>query len=799
MSAVFAFSNEALRMPSLAYAEHGKIKAWFFAFLQFHWRHIHVPRKLSAVAQRFSKSCQYLIGAAAIASSGTLFAAEANDSGVNVDGVIEAAEWADAERFDSMISLQPLSGEAIPRDLHTTAYLKATPDGVAVAFRALQPNTLARVNQRVRRDFQDQVDRVNFMIDFNGDGAAGFAFTLSAGNDIADEVITNENRFNPDWAHATSSDDQGYSYEMLIPYSITQIKPAINGKRTFGVYFDRVVAETGTRYGFPKASFTQPRFLSDFHRVEVAAFEQSLLAVTPYAVSLRDLKSDRADHKVGLDVLWKPSSRHQFALTLNPDFGQVESDELVVNFENIENFFTDKRPFFTENQAAFAGSYPGGDLFYTRRIGGPADDGSGAADINAAIKANGSIQALDYALFAATEDGDAGRDFLLARAAHKRDGLLLDFTQSFVDRPFLDREAAVSAIHSNYQPNTQWRFDFAAHRTEINQAGDKTIGYGGGLIADWDMPGPWRQQYFAIAVDADANLNDLGFQGRNDFRYFEWETGYRQDELSADSAFASHAYEFEVANERIGSGDSSLRNLTAQRYSEFRDGGNMFAFVRRRLPSVDDRVARGNGLTQLRGGYQFGLERSFARRDNGWFSWFALLGAASGRSTGRINYNYGLNPRFYLSEQLDFNIGLFGTHYNDFLLWRRNRDFGRFQGNRLDLSSDLNWFIGDKQELRIKLQAIAIDAELEQSLTLDQSGQLRASNAVIDDFRLRNLGFQIRYRYKLGNLSDLYLVYSRGGDRTDMLDGNASDALVDAFDLRDADQLLLKVAYRFEL
>ena len=57
--------------------------------------------------------------------------------------------------------------------------------------------------------------------------------------------------------------------------------------------------------------------------------------------------------KFGADIQWKPSGSFQLTAALNPDFGQVEADELVVNFDAIEVLFSDKRPFFAENQALF--------------------------------------------------------------------------------------------------------------------------------------------------------------------------------------------------------------------------------------------------------------------------------------------------------------------------------------------------------------------------------------------------------------------------------------------------------------
>ncbi len=52
------------------------------------------------------------------------------------------------------------------------------------------------------------------------------------------------------------------------------------------------------------------------------------------------------DFDGGLDFVWRPNSNTQLTGAINPDFGQVESDDLVVNFSAVETFVTEKRPFF---------------------------------------------------------------------------------------------------------------------------------------------------------------------------------------------------------------------------------------------------------------------------------------------------------------------------------------------------------------------------------------------------------------------------------------------------------------------
>src|SRR5690606_9175145 len=78
---------------------------------------------------------------------------------VDIDGRVEADEWRDARHITDFRKTQPLNGE--PATLATQAWILATPEGLAVAFRNFQPPSVPRTQQRVQRDFDEQVDRVN--------------------------------------------------------------------------------------------------------------------------------------------------------------------------------------------------------------------------------------------------------------------------------------------------------------------------------------------------------------------------------------------------------------------------------------------------------------------------------------------------------------------------------------------------------------------------------------------------------------------------------------------------------------
>jgi hypothetical protein len=720
---------------------------------------------------------------------------------VTIDGRIDDAEWAGAQRFADFVTVQPVTGAPAPDDRRAEALLLSTPEGIAVAIRAWHPASVPQTRARIQRDGQQSVDRVNFMIDFNADGRVGYDFTITTSGDVTDEVITNQNSFSYDWdgvwRSATADFDGGYAFEFLIPWSTAAMADSSAPTRTIAVYFDRVLAATGERYAYPNASFTRPRFLSDFARIEIPQFRQSLLAVTPYGVALSDLNRDDTEFKTGVDVFWKPNGDHQFALAINPDFGQVESDQLVVNFSAIETQFTDKRPFFTENQGYFNLQHNLGQLFYTRRVGGPADDGNGAADINLALKAIGSVRGFGYGAFAASEAGDAGRDFLLLRGTRGGEQLQVGATVSRVERPFLDRVADVTALDANWKPNERWTIRPLAMHSDVEQAGERLRGEAVGVVADWDLDGPWRQQYFALRADDQFELNDLGFQERNDFLLLEWETGYRQDHLPESSPYSSHDWEFELVQRENTDGLRLMQSASVYLNSQRRDGGYQFGLLRWRAPAFDDRLSRGNGPVRLQGGPQLFIERERPRQGSGRWAWYANLEIFPNAVNGHSLYG-GVQPRLHLGEKFNVDLGLYFWRQPDWLLWQEGIEFGSFRTQRAEVFSNLNWFIDERQELRIKLQAIAIDATARQARRLLPGGHLVDSDATLEDFQLRNLGFQVRYRYSLGRLSDVFAVYGRGGFVIDDEQRGLNDTLADVFSLRDDHQFLIKLAYRFE-
>jgi hypothetical protein len=722
---------------------------------------------------------------------------------VEIDGRIDPAEWAGAHHVTDFRKVQPLSGE--PGSLATEAWVLATPEGLAVAFRNHQPATVPRTRQRVQRDFSEQVDRINLMVDFDGDGRTGYNFVVASTGGVSDAVITNQSEFNGDWDghwhHAVSEEGDTWSVEVLIPWYIAPMRGGDGGTRTLKVYLDRVVGSTGERMAWPTASFQRPRFLSDFAPLEVPLYSRSLLAVTPYVSGLYDKVGGRGDGNVGADLFWKPNGQFQLTATLDPDFGQVESDDLVVNFSATETYISDKRPFFTENQGLFEFTTPSdySQLLYTRRIGGPAVDGRGSGDIDAALKLNGSLGAVKYGLFAAEESGEAGRSFSALRLVRDFSTQNAGVMLTRVERPWLDREATVFGVDHNWRPTARWNIRSRLFGSHIAQAGDDSEDLGATVWADYEMDHGWRQQWMAMHFGDALEINDMGYLSRNDLNYGHWQVSRRFTDLPDDSRYASKDWRVRASSSTNDHGQRIRNEFRLSRSSQLRDGSSEYAQLSLNGSGVDDRLTRGHGVLRLPSNFSAFFEYDRPRKGRWAYGLYGQVFSHGLAGNERLGHALEIQPTWFASDALRVHLGASSIHRPDWLLWRGDNLVGGFDGREVALTTGLDWAIGQRQELRVKLQALAIDARLRQAWRVDPAGRAVASDDPVDDFSVRTLGFQVRYRYELAPLSYLYVVYARGGYRDEPFSESPSSALRDSFDLRDDEQLLVKFSYRFEL
>ncbi|RZA19539.1 MAG: hypothetical protein EOP93_08385 [Lysobacteraceae bacterium] len=730
---------------------------------------------------------------------------------VKVDGVIDPAEWQGARHITDFRMVQPFTQAATRHP--TEAWILATPEGLAVAFRNAKVAGVETPRQRSARDQDAAIDRVNVMLDFDGDARSGYDFTLTASDGVQDSTITSGGNFSADWdglwQHAVVDGAGEWTAELLIPWHTAPMKKAVGEKRTVAVYLDRVVGSINERMAWPAVSFERPQFLNQFEKIEIPAYSQSLLAITPYVVGLHDLAGRDTAFDAGADVFWKPNSQFQLSATINPDFGQVESDSLVVNFSAQETFFGDKRPFFTENQGFFDFGllFDNSQLLYTRRVGAMADDGSGPGDILGAIKFNGSIGGTQYGAFLADERGDAGRRFSALRLQRNFGTHNLGMMLTNVDRPFLDRSANVLGFDHRWQPDASLTVASTLVGSDVEVGGQHTRDFAFTSMAQKTLDKGWSLTSLLIHYGEDFQVNDAGYLGRNDLNYGQFEVGKRITGLPEGSAWSSHNLRFRIEGMQNNDGLWLQRQFRINGNSQRKDGGNLNWNMQLRTPAYDDQITRGNNPMHVRNGGNAYIYRGFPRRGDWQFGVDASIGVASGlRQDTPYAWSASVSSTYYISDALNVELWLGHVMDQEMLIWQGG-DLGPgyenvvagFHMNRYDLSASLNWNIGPRHELRVKLEALGFDADDPTAWRIGAGGRGVASNDAVQPFSLRNMGFQVRYRYELAPLSNLYVVYGRGGFGYDAYASGAFDQFNDAFNLRNDEQLVVKLAYRFEL
>lgn len=749
-------------------------------------------------ASRFSLS--RLSGAVAV----TLlcgFGAEAS-ANIVIDGKLDEAEWAEATLYDDFKVTEPYRLTGAEAGKATEARLLSTPDGIVVGFKLQQAPGVQRVKPRLQRDNLDVVDSVNFIVDFDGDGNSGYSFTVGLSGSIQDGVLSNENvvsnDWDTDWSWAVTEADDGWQVEMQIPWTVAPMRGTDSPTRDMKVYFSRQFGGTGERMAYPAISTERGTFLSAFEGVEIPQYRKALFHYWPYVTANTDLITGKTKYRTGLDVFWKPSPNFQLSATVNPDFGQVEADDIVVNFDAIEVFFSDRRPFFTENQSIFdVRTADSSRLVNTRRIGANGDDGSGANDIDAAVKLNGSLGGVNYGLLAATEDGSAGRDFFAARLLYPvNDRVNIGWLGTHVDRPFLDRTAQVHELDMLWRIGKTLLVNAQVLGSSIDSPSTNTNDTGAWLRANWTPTNAWAYRFEATHFGKDLNFNDLGFMRRNSLNELKGVAAYTHRVKNEDSRLSNIRWQLQLTGRENDVGDRLPGSAVIVNNYTFRSGNRINANFSYFTEGYDDLISRGNGLWEKSSRHR--TEISFLSRRYGDWVFGSDLGLTPVGLSSEITREYDVSVGWYPSDALSMSLKLGKDSTGDWLIWKGGRLFGRHQRKGESAVFNLDWFPSARHELRVKAEWVALRAGDGREYRLDPDGGMTPTGNPLVDFDINNLAFQVRYRFLIGAQSDFFLAYSRGGEETIIRDdAGVSDLFDEALSLRDSDQFLVKLRYRF--
>lgn len=259
-----------------------------------------------------------------------------------------------------------------------------------IAFRAFdgEPDKILRL-----AGVRDETigDMVGVSFDSYRDYRTGFEFTITAWGQKVDLVHSNpmnedfkwnvENyNWNAVWKGKVGFEDSTWVAELEVPLS--QLRYSNKDEQAWGMHTWRWISRIQEESNWEIQTRTGPGMLYNYGEFRgIKGLRKSRrLEIMPFALGdLRTMKEEPGNPftengrvwggNIGLDAKIGVSSDFTVDLTVNPDFGQVESDPSVMNLTEFETFYEEKRPFFLEGLTIFDYKFDEENLFYSRRIG----------------------------------------------------------------------------------------------------------------------------------------------------------------------------------------------------------------------------------------------------------------------------------------------------------------------------------------------------------------------------------------------------------------------------------------------
>src|SRR5690606_21802881 len=158
------------------------------------------------------------------------------------------------------------------------------------------------------------------------------------------------------------------------------------------------------------------------------------------------------------------------------------------------------------------------------------------------------------------------------------------------------------------------------------------------------------------------------------------------------------------------------------RDSQLRNGSSEYGQININSGGVGDLLTRGGPNLPVPANFHAYAEYSRPRKGD--WSFTAEVELFSGGLAGndRIGYSAAFEPTWYLGDTFSLFAGVTYDTSPDWLVWSHDNIVGRYRQRSLELDAGLNWNIDGRQELRVKLQALGLDARLAQAIEVRPDG-----------------------------------------------------------------------------
>ncbi len=237
----------------------------------------------------------------------------------------------------------------------------------------------------LQRDFRaGNNDNISFLFDTFKDGTNAFLFGTNPLGVRREALITGggadlsgfTTSWDVKWRGETKIGDGYYTAEIAIPLTSFKFREGETSWRFNSYRFDMQENETSTFAKIPQNQLVfNLAFMGEMVFEEPLGKSRTPLALIPYVNGLAsrdfDISDSDAQYKVGGDAKIAVGNGMNLDLTLNPDFSNVQVDNVVTNLTRFEISLPERRQFFIDNNDLFGnfGNARDENPFFSRRIG----------------------------------------------------------------------------------------------------------------------------------------------------------------------------------------------------------------------------------------------------------------------------------------------------------------------------------------------------------------------------------------------------------------------------------------------
>ena len=675
-----------------------------------------------------------------------------------LDGKLSEDIWLkanSAENFwqlfptDSLKSINKTSVKILFNDTHLLIGIEAL---------AIDKNFIV---SSLKRDFSALTnDNVTILFDTFRDGQNAFLFGVSAfgvqregliserGSDINGFSLT----WDIKWQSESVREKDKFTIEMAIPFSSIKYP---EGRKKWGFQTYRFDLQTNERSIWTKVP--QNQFPINIGYYGELLFEEPLpssntpLYLIPYTNGLvsKDFSETTSQKKIlfGGDMKIPVGNGLNLDITLNPDFSNVEVDNIITNLTRFEISLPEKRQFFIDNRDLFEsfGSRRDAIPFFSRRIG-IAKDSTGTSsrnDILGGIRLSGKLNQnwrIGILNIQNQEDiykGIASNNNSMLAVQRKvfgqsQIGLFMVNRQTFKDYSFTKEENRYNRVvgmdYNLNSTNNKWIGKFFTHKSFQPNDTKGNLSSQANLIYNTRI---WRFSSDWVYVDDDFT-SDLGFIPR---------TGIFKSGTSASRNFYPN-------NKKINSHSFRLLNLMwFQKNLDYKKTDHFFSFEY----ELEFKKQSQLGIEFKKQFVYLSSPFDPSRSENG-----EPLPGQTGYDFGNwsISYQSPLANAFNFTSTFSHGTFFNGTRFS----YQGTAQF-RFQPKViLSLLWDYNKIILPNPYPTAKLLLISPKIQVTLNRNLFWSTLIQYSNQ-IDDF-----GINSRLQWRFAPLSDLYLVYNDSYD-----------------------------------